>query len=387
MSEPNAEQLAEVAFKKLAEGDPREARKILMQAAELAPERPDILNALGVCQLQLGESHLALPLFAEAVSRADMLVIQRPAERDQLEAMRDGIRLSLAAAHEDLDQPDEAESAYRQVLSDTPGQPRARQGLAHLLLARGELRTGVQQLRTYVEEDRDENPFLEGAKAFADDVERFQKEDIDPGEIIVAHREAYCEMFDSYAGEQAKLGWIAEAGRMRRGPTGQPVPIIPDGARPYAAVRVDLVNPQTSEIGQVGDQPYVVALAEYQSLARAPVAFPLRGYPFDVRISTQTPWDQLPIQLHFALDGALDAADLVVGDWYTAGFNGTYGTADGHRFHYISDPEAKRNFRAVTYDVDMGRSKIEAVHDLLRRLTVLHDAHPLVRVHVGRGYL
>ena len=387
MSEPNPEALAEAAFKKLAEGDPREARKMLMEAAELAPERPDILNALGVCQLQLGESHLALPLFAEAVSRADMLVLQRPAERDQLEAMRDGIRLSLAAAHEDLDQPDEAEAAYRTVLRDTPGQPRARQGLAHLLLARGQLQAGVDELRTYIAEDRDENNFLDGAKAFADDVDKFQKEDIDPGEIIAAHRDAYCEMFDSYADEQAKLGWIAEAARMRRGPDGQPVPIIPEGARPYAAVRVDLVNPATSEIGQVGDQPYVIALAEYQSLARAPVAFPMRGYPFDVRISTQTPWDQLPIQLHFVRDGSLDAADAIVGDWYTAGFNGQFGTRDGHRFHYISDPEAKRNFRAVTYDVDLGRAKIEAIHDLLRRLTVLHEAHPLARVHIGRGYL
>lgn len=387
MSSPNPEALAEAAFKKLAEGDPREARKMLMEAAELAPERPDILNALAVCQLQLGESQLALGLFTEAVSRADMLVIQRPAERDQLEAMRDGIRLGLAAAYEDLDQPAEAEAAYRRVLADTPGQPKARPGLAHLLLARGFLQKGVAELRTYIEEDRDENPFLEGAKAFADDVEKFQKEDIDPGEIITAHRDAYCEMFDSYAAEQAKLGWIAEAARMKRGPSGQPVPIIPEGARPYAAVRVDLVNPATSEIGQVGDQPYVVALAEYQSLARAPVAFPMRGYPFDVRVSTQTPWDQLPIQLHFARDGALDAADAVVGDWYTAGYNGRFGSAEGHRFHYISDPEAKRNFHAVTYDVDMGRSKVDAIVDLLRRLTVLHDAHPIVRVHIGRGYL
>lgn len=387
MSDQNAEALAEAAFKKLAEGDPREARKLLMVAAEAAPERADILHALGVCQLQLGESHLALPLFTEAIGRVELLVVQRPAEADQLGAMRDGFRLSLAAAHEDMDQPDEAAAAYQRVLRDTEGHPRARQGFAHLLAARGFLAEAISELRAYVVDDRDENDFLDGARLFADDVETFLKRDIDPREILVAHREAYVEMFDHYAAEQEKLGWIAEAGRMKRDDRGQVVPIIPEGARPYAAVRVDLVNPQTSEVGQVGDQPYVVALAEFQSLARAPVAFPVRNYPFDLRISTQTPWDQLPIQIEFQQDGALDEADGVVGDWYTAGFHGAFGTKDGHRFHYISDPEAKRNFRAVTYDVDLGRAKVEAIDDLLRRLVVLHSTHAIRRVLIGRGYL
>ncbi|MBK9370442.1 MAG: hypothetical protein IPN01_29815 [Deltaproteobacteria bacterium] len=48
---------------------------------------------------------------------------------------------------------------------------------------------------------------------------------------------------------------------MRRAPDGRLVPSILDGARPYAGVRVDLVDPSTGRAGQVGDQPMVVAVA------------------------------------------------------------------------------------------------------------------------------
>ena len=75
MSDINPEALAEAALRKLNEGDPREARKLLMQAVEAAPDRPDLLNALGVVQLQLGESHLALPLIEEALRRVGEQIV------------------------------------------------------------------------------------------------------------------------------------------------------------------------------------------------------------------------------------------------------------------------------------------------------------------------
>ncbi len=388
MFDKDPQLLAETALRKFTEGDPREARKLLMEALEVAPERPDLIHALGVVHLQLGEAELALPIIHEAVSRCEQMLAARPGESDQIGAMRDGFRLSLAAAHEDLDQPSEAEAAYRRVLADTPGQPRARQGLAHLLFARGDIDEGNRQLDLYIGEDRDENTFLDGAQAYRDDLERFYKNDIDPRELLVAHREAYCEMFDHYAQAQEAQGWIAEAGRMKRNDAGHVVPIIPEGARPYAAVRVDLVNPRTSEVGQVGDQPYVVALADYQALARAPAAIPWKKFEFDVRVSTQVPWDQLPISVLFERDGGgPEALDAVIGDWYTDGYNGTFGTRDGHRFHYVSDPEPKRGGRGVTYNVDLGRARSEAIDDLMRRLGVLHGAHPVRRMLIGRGFL
>ncbi|MBM4392177.1 MAG: tetratricopeptide repeat protein [Deltaproteobacteria bacterium] len=388
MFDKDPQLLAETALRKFTEGDPREARKLLMEALEVAPERPDLIHALGVVHLQLGEAELALPIIHEAVSRCEQMLAARPAESDQIGAMRDGFRLSLAAAHEDLDQPAEAEAAYRRVLADTPGQPRARQALAHLLFARGDLDEANRQLDLYIGEDRDENTFLDGAQAYRDDLERFFKNDIDPRELLVAHRDAYCEMFDHYAREQEAQGWVAEAARMKRDDQGRVVPNIPEGARPYAAVRVDLVDPRSSQVGQVGDQPYVVALADYQALARAPALLPWRKFEFDVRVSTQAPWDQLPISVLFEREsGGPEALDAVIGDWYTDGYNGKFGTRDGHRFHYVSDPEPKRGGRGVTYNVDLGRARTESIDDLLRRLGVLHGSHPIRRVHVGRGFL
>jgi tetratricopeptide (TPR) repeat protein len=380
------EQLAERALQALSGDDPREARKLLMEAVQAAPDRPDLLNALGVVQLQLGEPELGKPLIEQAVLVATEQLAD-PKRRDQAEQMIEGFLLGLAAASEDLDQPDEAEAAYRRVLEANPGQPRARQGHAHLLFAWGRLDEGRAELARYVDEDRDEDPYIDSAEAFLSQVERFVKDDIHPRELLVAHRGSYCEMFDHYASEQEKLGWIAEAARMKRAPDGQIVPMIPEGARPYAAVRVDLVNPRTSEIGQVGDQPMVVALAEYQALARAPVQFAWRNLSFDLRISTQSPWDQLPVQVLFEHPGALDELDAVIGDWYAAGWNGAFGSRDAGRFHYVSDPEVRRAGRAVVYHVDMGRASLDSVDDLIRRLTVLNERRRITRVLVGRGFL
>lgn len=387
MSDTSPEALAEAALAKLREEDPRAARELLLRAVEAAPDRVDLLQALGVVHLQLGEPELACRLLEEAVARVDELVLRRPAERDQLTAMRDGFRLSLAAAYEDLDEPGQAEAQYRRVLGDTPGQPRARQALAHLYLASGKLREGLDELGSYVRECLDEDTFIEGAAAYAEAVDRFVKKNIMPRELLVAHRESYVEMFDHYAAEQQAQGWIAEAARMKRAPDGRVVPLIPEGARPYAAVRVDLVDPQTSEVGQVGDQPMVVAVADYEPLARAPVTFGVEGLPFSLRISSQCPWDQLPISLLFERPEGVAEVDGLVGDWYRAGYDGAFGTRDAQRFHYISDPEPKRGGRGVTYTVDLGRARVEALDDLLRRLVGFHGVHPLRMLLVGRGYL
>ena len=115
--------------------------------------------------------------------------------------------------------------------------------------------------------------------------------------------------------------------------------------------------------------------------------FVWRELPFDVRVSSQTPWDQLPLQ--FLLRSAADSPALndVIGDWYTAGWNGAFGTKDAGRLHYISDPIVSRGGRAVVYNVDFGRAGIESIDDLLRRLTVFHSEHPIAQMIFGRGFL
>lgn len=386
MADLTPDELAEQALRVLNQGDPREARRLLLVASQAAPHRADLLHALGVVHLQLGEPELGRPLIEQAVLVVGEQLAQ-PATRAAAETMIDGFLLSLAAAEEDLDDPVAARAAYERVLARSPGQPRARMSLAHLHLATGELDQGLAQLRLYLEEELDDNAFLEAGKAMYDAVDAFRKKKIHPREFLIAHHGSYTEFFDEQAREQEGKGWIAEAARMRRAPDGRVLPMIAEGARPYAAVRVDLVNPSTSEIGQVGDQPMVVALAEYPALARAPVVFEVLYAPIPLFISSQCPWDQLPVSLLFERPGALDAADGLIGDWYMAGWDGAFGDREGRRLHYISDPESKRGGRGLSYDIDMGRARLDAIDDLLRRLEGLHSQHRIARIQIGRGFL
>ena len=380
--------LAERALKILNEGDPRDARKLLLEAVEAAPDRADLLHALAVVQLQLGESEQGFRLVQEAIARAEEQLAD-PARRDQAATMLEGFLLTAAAACEDLGDAANAVGAYQRVLQLNPGQPRARGGMAYALLAWGLLDEGCKELATYIEEDRDEDPFIEGAKSLLENIQKFRREDNHPREFLAAHQGSYKSMFDHYAAEQEKLGWIAEAARMKRAPDGRVVPSIPEGARPYAGVRVDLVDPQTGQVGQVGDQPMVVALADYQPLARTNILFAWRDLPFDLRVSSQAPWDQLPILFALKSPGkaAINAMDQLVGDWYSAGFEGAFGHSDSGRFHYVSDPEVQPDYRVVVYHFDLGRADLRAIDDLIRRLTVFHDRYALEKVIIGRGYL
>lgn len=388
MNETEINLLAESALQALGRDDPRKARELLMEAIGAAPSRPDLVHALGVVQLQLGEAHLGLPLVEQAIAMTHELAAK--GDTQKAAEMLDGFTLSLAAAHEDLDHPVEAADAYRQILARTPGQPRAQQQLGLLLLGWGRMEDGLAELDSYVARDADDPDAVRGIKALLGEIRLYLARKLHPKNFLEAHRESYVEMFNGYLKGPAK-GWIAEPAKMRRGPDGRPVPIIPEGARPYAGVRVDLVNEMTNQVGQVGDQPMVVQLAEFPALAQAPVQFKWEHEEFDVRVSTQCPWDQLPIHLMFkdgpGSEGALDAADKVIGAWYTAGFDGAFGTPDAGRLHDISYPEAVRGFRGVTYDVDMGRAELRAIDDLVQRLAHLHAMHPIERVLFGRGYL
>jgi len=78
--------------------------------------------------------------------------------------------------------------------------------------------------------------------------------------------------------------------------------------------------------------------------------------------------------------------DGTMGDWYSAGFNGDFGSHDQGRFHSISDPMLSGP-ATVRYDIDCGRAEAGAVDDLLRRLDVLHSTHSIDAVLVGRGFI
>ncbi len=224
----------------------------------------------------------------------------------------------------------------------------------------------------------------EGIEAFIGAVEGFRGQP--PRVLLEAHRDRYCAFFDHHAQRMEAQGWIAEAARMRRSDDGGIEPDIPEGARPYAASRIDLVEPSTGKGGMVGDQPMLAALPGLGPVARAAVLFPGPELPFDLFVSSQCPWDHLPVQIMLTEGEPLDRVDPVIGAWYQAGFEGQFGSAKAGRFHFVSPPEL-RSGTGIVYVLDLGRAAIAAVDDLLERLLALHAQHPVRRVILGRGHL
>lgn len=374
------DELADKALRALREGDPREAWSLLSQAVQKAESpRADLTHAMGVVLLQLGEAAQARRLMEEAVE----LCWKQGAPPELLVQAY----LGLAGACEDLGDASAALAAYDQALEADDASSAARSGKANVLFGLGQIDAGLQEMDRFIAEGSDEDEMTLGAKALVEAVRRFVAER-HPHDFIEAHREGYVEFFDEIAQQQAEQGWMAECARMKRAPDGSLVNAIPEGARPYAAVRVDLVDPKSGQAGQIGDQPMVVAVGDFEALAHAVVTLDAdTQHPFKLRYSSQAPWDQLPIQVLFEREGGDELLDEVMGDWYRGGFDGRFGSRDAGRLHYISDPTVLRDGRAVIYDVDMGRASLLAIEDLLSRLVQLHRRFPLREVLIGRGYL
>lgn len=376
----SAEELANKAMSAINEGNAKEGKELLLAALAEDPDRLDLRHALTVTQLQLGEPLAALQTNQEVYELALEVADETTA------ALMAQIVLTRAAIYEDLAQPAEAEAAYREVLENAPDHPSAQQGLGYLLLAWGRIDEGVALLSRFVENPGEGSEFRDATAGVLESLKRFLREDIHPKELLTAHRGSYVEFFDHHAERMAKQGWLAEAAKMKRDGD-RLVPSIPEGARPYAAVRVDLVDPKTGQAGLVGNEPMIVALSGYEPLAHAPILFPTPSEAgFQIWTSSQAPWDQLPIQIRFAGDVDIERIDAVIGDWYTSGFSGDFGSHDRGRLHYISDPERFQP-NAVAYHVDCGRAELAAIDTLLRRLAVLSSQEKIRHVVIGRGFL
>lgn len=378
------DEIAEKAMRALRGDDPRAARSTLARLLEQAPERLDIQHALAVTELRLGEAESAL-------ERLDKAEIQARAQADETAATLMGnLILTKAAACEDLYDPAGAEVCYREVTANEEGNPRASLGLAYLLFAWGRLDDGKAAMEAYLQAALDEPEALDGNRAFLTSLRAFESGDLHPRIFIEAHRGAYVEFFDHHARQMEAKGWIAEPARMKRGEDGAIVPVIAEGARPYAAERMDLVDPSTGQHGMVGDEPMIVAQVGFEPLARAPVLlrWPERDLPFPVWISTNCPWNHLRVQVALATPSseAAEQLDAIIGDWYQAGFNGEFGSHDRGRLHTIDDPESPRD-AIIAWNVDCGRSEARAIDDLFKRLSVLHEQVPLRQVVIGRGYV
>ena len=360
------------------------ARTALLAALTEHPERIDLVHSLSIIELQSGRPEQALDL----VEKGAAVLRERNGPGDA--KMIPLLLLSAGAACEEMGNPANALEAYEQILKTEPGHPLATQGKGHLLLAWGRMEEGLQALQAVVDAQDDDPRFLEATAKLIAGVHAFNADDLHPRNFVDAHRGTYCEFFTHHADRTAADGWIAEAARMRRDETGALVPTSADGARPYAATRVDLVDPATGQAGLVGDEPMIAAISGHEIIAQAPIVFEWPNDNFRVWGSSQTPWNLLNISVVFEelneLDAALEQLDATIGDWYTAGFSGEFGSQDRGRFHNISDPIPSGE-RGVRYDIDCGRAEARAVDDLLNRLAVLNSSHSIRTVMIGRGFV
>ncbi|MCP4807703.1 MAG: hypothetical protein GY913_27040 [Proteobacteria bacterium] len=376
------EAFAEEATKALNNGDADQALEWMERAVAACDEpRPDLEHAMGVILMQTGKPVEARDRFASALELAWKANVPG--------AFLAHIHVALAAAQEDLDDPMGAFETYDK-LYDLDAQHEARAGHGHLLFAMGRHAEGLAEMKRFQELSKAPDEHKEGAAQFAASVAEFTvllaDHHVEPRDFLKAHREMYVEFFDEKAAEMAEQGWMAEPARMTRADDGRLLPIIPEGARPYAAVRVDLASPEGGA-GQIGDQPMIVALGGFQPLAQAPVVFKSDVGTLPVYVSSQCPWDQLPITVVIGHGNAEQILEPIFADWYVAGFEGAFGTSEGGRFHYISDPELFHDDRAVRFTLDMGRADLRAIDALLDGLETIHRVNGIDQVLFGRGHV
>lgn len=382
MSKPNEEEIARMAQEALEGNDPEKTRDTLLALLDASGDRADLLHALAATQVALGEAAQAL----QHILRAERLLEGDPESEPMLAALMH----TRAACYEDLAQAEAAANTYRTILTLAGTHARALQALGHLLLSWGRPDDGLAQLQAYLDDGSDIAEHLEGTAAYLRGVRRLLADDVHPRMFLEAHREGYGRFFDHHADEMAKQGWIAEAAVMMRNDAGDVVPSIPDGAPPYGAVRVDLVDPASGQRGQVGERPMVVALQDYEAVAEAALLleWPAEDHPFALWVSTQCPWDHLPIQVRFT-DPDCDAVttfEPLLASWYRSGWDGAFGEAERGRFHEVVAPVASGPAGVVAY-VDLGRADLRSIDDLLTRLDALHAEHPIRSVLLGRGFL
>jgi hypothetical protein len=351
---------------------------------EMEPHRPDINHALGMAYLHRGDAGNALPHLEAAVRLAE------PYDLPQHQALKRDFHLSLATAYQLLDQAEDARNVLETVVKRWPDAVEARLQLGQLLMSSCRPLEGCQAYEASIDWlDKEQR---KSAEALVGSVRAFLDTGHPSSVFLEAHGDSYRQYFDTIAAEQAQHGWYAEAARMSRGPDGELRPVLAAGARPYALARVDLVNPTDGTVSAIysESEPMIVAIEGLEPLAQVPILLPWAGHPFEVWVSTRCPWHWVSIVLQLAepLPAAarVEKVDESMGSWYLAGWNGEFGEGEQGRFHYITDPDPVGS-SAVSYMVDLGRARFDAIHDLLRRLTVLHERVPIRRVLFGEGRL
>lgn len=384
MADPAVDEHARAGLKAISDRRFDDAIQAFRAAVARAPERPDINHALGMAHLHRGDVGNAVPHLEAAVT------LSAPYDAPQHEPLKRDFHLSLATAYQMLDRIEDARRALEQIVARWPDTVEARLQLGQLLLSSGRPTEACEVYDDAIDWlDKDQRA---SAEALVGTVRAFLATAHAPSVFLEAHADSYRQYFDEIAKAQAEQGWFAEAAQMRRGDDGEVRAVLPEGARPYALVRVDLVNPADGTVSSVysESEPMVVAIEGLEPLAQVPVLLPWTGHPFEVLVSSRCPWHWLSIVIQLAAptppDERLARLDDAVGAWYLDGYNGKFGEADTGRFHYVTDPEPL-GASALSYTVDLGRARFDAIGDLLARLAKVHATSPIRRVVFGEGRL
>jgi len=357
------------------------------RALELEPDRPDINNALGMAYMHKGQSADALP-HLRAASR-----LAEPFDGAEHREMRKHFDSGLASCLLSLDRVHDAIDVLARAADRWPDDVEVRTQHASALISSCLPADGCSAFHAIAENETFEDEVREVADAIAGAIEAvIDDEAIDGAIFLKAHAESYATFFGEHAQQLVAEGWYAEAARLIRGPDGEPQPLIAEGARPWAVERIDIVNPRTNEAATVGDErdPHVVAVNGLEPLAQIAATIPWGDWPFEVWVSSRCPWHWLGVVIQFAEPRPEqerdDLTDEIVGSWYLDGYNGTFGEADQGRFHYATHPELIGD-RAISWHFDLGRATFDAIPDLLKRLSLLHERAPIRRVLFGQGRL
>jgi tetratricopeptide (TPR) repeat protein len=368
----------------LQEGKIDEAISCLGKALLIDGSRPDLNSMMGTAYLRRGEVGSALPYLEKAVLLAE------PFEDPRHQDLKREFHQELAAAYAMLDRTIDAGRVLSGAIARWPDKVEPRLQLGQLEFQTGRVEAGLAVFRELTEHPSLDADRRQLAEVVVGAVRAFQEAGHDGSVFLRAHAESYKAYFDSVVAEPSQAGWYAEAARMARGADGEPKPIIPKDARPYAMQRVDLVNPTDGTVSSVYSEgeAMIVALNGLEPLAQFPILFPWPGNGFPVVVSTRCPWHWLTVTIQFvsadAPEALIDRVDATVGDWYLAGFNGEFGEKESGRFHFVTDPEVVGT-RAVTYTFDLGRAAFSAIPALLTRLAVVNDRHAIWRVSFGEG--
>lgn len=356
------------------------------KALEFAPDRPDMNHGMAMAHLHKSDVLAAIPYLEKTVELA------RPFTDPKFRDQRIDYHLQLAATYQVADRTADAEATLRDAIALWPDAAEPHLRLAQLLGTSCRLDEALRAWKDAV--DLLEGEQKQAAEALIGSVEAFRQAEHSGSIFLKAHAASYKEYFDQVAEEQAKNGWYAEAARMARAvDSDELVPVVPEGARPWALARADLVNPSDGNVHHVYSEtePMIVALNGLEPLAQVPLLFEWPDQPFDVFVCSQAPWHWLDVLIQFrdpadSEEALIERIDERIGAWYLDGYNGEWGDTDSGRFHYATDPAVVGD-RAVAYVFDLGRARYDAIEALMRRLVILHDTHPIQRVILGKGRL